>query len=38
MGTGTLFARVMRSGILGRRFVGAAALPAYAESDTHAQR
>ena len=33
MGTGTLFARLMRSGILGASLLGAAALPAYAESD-----
>ena len=33
MGTGTLFARLMRSGILGAALLGAAALPAYAESD-----
>jgi uncharacterized protein (TIGR02001 family) len=32
-GTGTLFVRVMRSGILGASLLGAAALPAYAESD-----
>ena len=33
MGTGKLFARVMRSGILGAALLGAAVLPAYAESD-----
>src|SRR6478736_6515153 len=33
MGTGTLFARVMRSGILGASLLGAAPLSAYAESD-----
>ena len=33
MGTGKLFARVMRSGILGAALLGAAALPAYAEID-----
>ena len=33
MGTGKLFARVMRSGILGAALLGLAALPAYAESD-----
>ena len=33
MGRGKLFARVMRSGILGAALLGAAALPAYAESD-----
>ena len=33
MGTGTLFVRVMRSGILGASLLWAAALPAYAESD-----
>jgi uncharacterized protein (TIGR02001 family) len=33
MGTGTLFVRVMRSGILGASLLGAAPLPAYAESD-----
>ena len=33
MGTGTLFVRLMRSGILGAALLGAAALPAYAESD-----
>ena len=32
MGTGTLFARLMRSGILGA-LLAATALPAYAESD-----
>ena len=33
MGAGEIFARVMRSGILGAALLGAAALPAYAESD-----
>ena len=33
MGTGKLFARVMRLGILGAALLGAAALPAYGESD-----
>jgi Bacterial protein of unknown function (Gcw_chp) len=32
-GTGTLFARMMRSGILGAALLGVAALPSYAESD-----